>query len=105
MYSNFQSRPSLTRSQIPGGAAELQRDNIDWAVRVRNEPVAGTDRVHHWPRGKVLGGSSSINYMLWVRGHPEDYDAWAREGCTGWSWQVMLSSSLGESHFRMFFRT
>jgi choline dehydrogenase-like flavoprotein len=42
------------------------------------------------PRGKALGGSSAINAMLYVRGHPSDYDGWAGQGCDGWSWQDVL---------------
>lgn len=43
-----------------------------------------------WPRGKVLGGSSAINGMLYVRGHARDYDEWAQIGCTGWSFDDVL---------------
>ncbi|WP_262690957.1 GMC family oxidoreductase [Kordiimonas aestuarii] len=43
-----------------------------------------------WPRGKVLGGSSSINGLLYVRGHARDYDEWAQMGCTGWSFDHVL---------------
>ena len=42
------------------------------------------------PRGKMLGGSSSINYMMYVRGHPGDFDAWAQAGATGWSYDEVL---------------
>src|SRR5204862_2977600 len=42
------------------------------------------------PRGKMLGGSSSLNYMLYVRGHPGDFDAWAEGGATGWSYGEVL---------------
>ena len=42
------------------------------------------------PRGKMLGGSSSINYMMYVRGHPGDFDAWAQSGATGWSYDEVL---------------
>jgi choline dehydrogenase-like flavoprotein len=42
------------------------------------------------PRGKALGGSSAINAMLYVRGHPKDYDEWADLGCDGWDWQSVL---------------
>lgn len=43
-----------------------------------------------WPRGKLLGGSSSINGLLYVRGHARDYDEWAQMGCTGWSFEEVL---------------
>src|ERR1700680_3895478 len=42
------------------------------------------------PRGKMLGGSSSINYMVYVRGHPGDFDSWAQGGATGWSYADIL---------------
>ncbi len=43
-----------------------------------------------WPRGRGLGGSSAINGMVYIRGHPTDYDRWAQIGCTGWSWDDVL---------------
>ena len=42
------------------------------------------------PRGKMLGGSSGLNYMAWVRGHPEDFNSWAEGGATGWSYADVL---------------
>ncbi|MFH0303132.1 GMC family oxidoreductase N-terminal domain-containing protein [Bradyrhizobium sp. 31Argb] len=42
------------------------------------------------PRGRVLGGSSSLNAMLWYRGHPSDYDAWEAAGATGWNFRSVL---------------
>ena len=42
------------------------------------------------PRGKILGGSGSINSMVYIRGRPSDYDAWARQGCSGWDWESVL---------------
>lgn len=44
----------------------------------------------YWPRGRGLGGSSSINGMVYIRGHSSDYDRWAQAGCTGWGWADVL---------------
>lgn len=61
----------------------------DWRYRTEADPgLAG--RAISWPRGRVLGGSSSINGLLYVRGQPQDYDHWAQLGCTGWSWADVL---------------
>ncbi|MEM9971489.1 MAG: GMC family oxidoreductase N-terminal domain-containing protein [Pseudomonadota bacterium] len=61
----------------------------DW--RYATEPDEGiAGRSIAWPRGRVLGGSSSINGLLYVRGQPQDYDHWAQLGNTGWSWDGVL---------------
>ncbi|MFC3616151.1 GMC family oxidoreductase [Lutimaribacter marinistellae] len=61
----------------------------DW--RYKTEPDDGiAGRSIPWPRGRVLGGSSSINGLLYVRGQPQDYDGWAQMGCIGWSWDDVL---------------
>jgi len=61
----------------------------DWRYRTEADPgLAG--RAISWPRGRVLGGSSSINGLLYVRGQPQDYEHWAQLGCTGWSWADVL---------------
>jgi len=54
-------------------------------------PQANADgRVLGWPRGNVLGGTSALNAMIFARGHRSDYDTWASEGCTGWSYEDVL---------------
>ena len=53
----------------------------------------------HWPRGKVLGGTSSINGMLYVRGNPADYDGWAQMGCRGWSYDDVLPYFRKSEHY------
>lgn len=61
----------------------------DW--QYETQPDSGlSGRSIKWPRGRVLGGSSSINGLLYVRGQPQDYDTWAQMGCTGWSWEDVL---------------
>ena len=70
---------------IPVGYAKTLKDpKVNWLYETEVDPTSG-DRPHVWPRGKVLGGSSSINGLLYVRGQAADYDNWAQAGCTGWS--------------------
>jgi len=61
----------------------------NWAFMTEPQPGLGNRRGYQ-PRGKGLGGSSSINAMLYVRGHPSDYDDWASGGCEGWSFADVL---------------
>ncbi|HZF33525.1 MAG TPA: GMC family oxidoreductase N-terminal domain-containing protein, partial [Candidatus Angelobacter sp.] len=67
----------------------LQGSAIDWGYWT--VPQSGTaGRRHAWPRGRVIGGSSCLNAMAHVRGHPSDFDAWAAAGCEGWSFADLL---------------
>jgi choline dehydrogenase-like flavoprotein len=61
----------------------------DWGYRTVAEPGLGGRRLAY-PRGKVLGGSSSINGMIYMRGQAADYDGWAQMGLTGWGWEDVL---------------
>jgi len=64
--------------------------DVDWAYRTT--PQAGAaGRVIEWPRGKIVGGSSSINAMIWVWGHPADFDQWAYMGSQGWDYARLKS--------------
>ncbi|MEM7253742.1 MAG: GMC family oxidoreductase N-terminal domain-containing protein [Pseudomonadota bacterium] len=75
---------------IPAGVLHLlQNPKVNWNYGTEPEPGSG-DRAIHWPRGRVLGGSSSINGMLYVRGNPSDYDTWAQQGCRGWTYDEVL---------------
>lgn len=58
---------------------------VNWGYRTESDPGTG-GRAHYWPRGKVLGGSSSINAMVYCRGLPADYDDWRAAGNPGWGW-------------------
>ncbi len=75
---------------IPVGYAMTLKDpKVNWLFET--EPDPGTnDRVHTWPRGKTLGGSSSINGLLYVRGQAEDYDGWRQMGNSGWGYADVL---------------
>src|SRR5579871_6890140 len=75
---------------VPAGVLRLQLDSgNDWAFPGTPDPTRN-DRKDGWAAGKVLGGSGSINGMVWVRGHPGDFDEWARMGCAGWSYADVL---------------
>ncbi|MBS0431968.1 MAG: choline dehydrogenase [Proteobacteria bacterium] len=77
---------------MPAGLGKLARYHaINWDYRIEPEPGVADRRIW-WPRGKVLGGSSSINAMCFVRGAPEDYDDWARAtGDERWAWPNALA--------------
>jgi choline dehydrogenase len=62
---------------------------LDWRYMTQPDPGLNGRRLP-WPRGKVLGGSSSLNGLLYVRGQPEDYDRWQQMGNPGWGWDQVL---------------
>lgn len=71
---------------MPGGYAMLMKLGMaNWSYTTEPQPHLNNRRLF-WPRGKVLGGSSSINAMIYIRGVPSDYDLWAQLGNTGWGW-------------------
>jgi choline dehydrogenase len=84
---------------IPAGVLKLlHHPVVNW--NYASAPEAGTaGRSIHWPRGKVLGGSSSINGMLYVRGNPADFDGWAQMGCRGWSFDDVLPFFRKSEHY------
>lgn len=69
---------------IPAAFSKLFRSAIDWDYLTEPQPALAGRQIY-WPRGKVLGGSSSMNAMMWVRGFAADYDEWARRAGPGWS--------------------
>lgn len=75
---------------MPAGIAQLMKfPGLNWNYETEPEPALNQRRLW-WPRGKVWGGSSSINAMCYIRGHAGDYDDWARLGNVGWSFDEVL---------------
>ncbi len=77
------------RVRTPGLVGTLWRSRYDWTYFT--SPQSGLlRRKMHWPRGKVLGGSSSINYMIYMRGHRDNFDHWRSLGNEGWGYEDVL---------------
>jgi choline dehydrogenase len=76
--------------QIPIGYGKTFYDpRVNWMYRT--EPIPGFGgRINYWPRGKLLGGSSSINAMVYIRGKAADFDEWEALGNPGWGWRDVL---------------
>lgn len=81
-------------SDVPVFANFLQQGSFDWQYRLEPQPgracLGLEDGRCNWPRGKVLGGSSVLNYMLYVRGNKGDYDGWEKLGNPGWGYESVL---------------
>ena len=76
--------------QMPGALSyPMNMKRYDWGYRAEPEPALG-NRSLATPRGKVIGGSSSVNGMVYVRGHAKDYDHWAESGASGWGYGDVL---------------
>ena len=86
--------------KIPAGVPRVINDpQLSWGYTSDAEPGLDGRRII-WPRGRVLGGSSSINGHVYMRGVPADYDGWEKEGNPGWGWSDVLPYfKRGERHF------
>src|SRR3984885_2572741 len=82
-------RDRSLKIKIPAAFPEQFHSKLDWDYATEPEPHAD-GRSLYIPRGKSLGGSSSMNAMLYVRGRPLDYDAWAAQGAPGWGYRDVL---------------
>jgi choline dehydrogenase len=75
---------------IPLGFAFLMKDpKVNWCYQTEPEPNMNNRKID-WPRGKVLGGSSAINGMVYIRGQKQDYENWEASGCPGWGYKDVL---------------
>jgi len=87
---------------IPAGMVALMRHpTLNWRYETATQPAA-KGRNLYVPRGKVLGGSSAINGMIYMRGHPLDYDDWAEAGNTGWAFRDVLPYFKRSEHNEIF---
>jgi choline dehydrogenase len=93
-------RDTLPWIHIPAGTLKLlYHPVVNWNYSAEGT-VGSAGRRIHWPRGKTLGGSSSINGMLYVRGNPADFDGWAQMGCRGWSFDDVLPFFRKSEHYQ-----
>jgi choline dehydrogenase len=83
--------------KIPAGFAKQFHTKLDWDYATEPEPALD-GRSLYIPRGKSLGGSSSMNAMLYVRGRPLDYDLWEADGAAGWGWNDVRPYFLKAEH-------
>src|SRR6476660_6706423 len=85
---------------IPVGYLYTQNNpRTDWCYKTEAEPGLN-GRALNYPRGRVLGGCSSINGMIYMRGQAADYDGWRQAGCAGWGWDDVLSYFIrAEDHY------
>ncbi|WP_254521434.1 GMC family oxidoreductase [Natrinema caseinilyticum] len=74
---------------VPAAFSELFESGVDWNYHTAPQSEL-CDRELYWPRGKTLGGSSSMNAMIYIRGQPADYDHWAEVGNEGWGYEDVL---------------
>jgi choline dehydrogenase len=74
---------------VPVALSQLMHSHLDWDYSTLPEPFADRRRIH-LPRGRTLGGSSSTNWMVYIRGHRADYDEWRDGGCEGWGYDDLL---------------
>ncbi|HET6300774.1 GMC family oxidoreductase [Microbacterium sp.] len=74
---------------VPAAFSKLFRGPYDWNYDTVPQPAL-ENRAVYWPRGRTLGGSSSLNAMMWVRGFAADYDEWADAAGSTWSWDALV---------------
>ena len=80
---------TLENIHVPVAFGQLFRTEVDWDYSTAAEPFADRRRIY-LPRGKTLGGSSSTNAMVYIRGNRADYDGWRDNGCEGWGFDDLL---------------
>ncbi|KAF3909182.1 hypothetical protein ABW20_dc0100387 [Dactylellina cionopaga] len=84
----------------PGKVGWAVGTKYDWGFVTKPQPELG-NRIISWARGKALGGSSAINFYVWMRGNKQDYDAWANLGNVGWDFTSMIPYFKKPEHFHV----
>ncbi len=87
--------------RIPAVFGSLINTRFDWGFRTVPQTELN-NRQLYWPRGRGLGGTSSINYMIYLRGHESDFDHWRQLGCNGWSYEDVLPYFKASEHNEIF---
>ncbi|XP_054708986.1 glucose dehydrogenase [FAD, quinone]-like [Uloborus diversus] len=80
-------------SEVPAAAFLLQLTDMDWQYKTVPQKKGALGYDNHqlpWPRGKGIGGTSLLNFFMYVRGNRRDYDRWAKNGARGWAWKDVL---------------
>ena len=77
------------RVSTPATFGALANTRFDWGFRTGPQEQLSRRQINY-PRGRCIGGTGSINYMIYLRGHPSDYDMWRQLGATGWGWDDVL---------------
>ena len=84
MEAGTDDRSVMVRA--PAAFSRLFKTRRDWDLSTEPQRHLAGRRIY-WPSGRMLGGCSSINAMMVLRGHPRDYDSWAADGCVGWGFE------------------
>ncbi|XP_076109497.1 glucose dehydrogenase [FAD, quinone]-like [Mytilus galloprovincialis] len=90
--------------KIPLIGGGLQKSSADWNYQTlpqKNSHFAMNEHRSYWPRGRVLGGTSCLNTLVYIRGSRHDYNQWAEEGCDGWSYKDVLPYFIKTEDYQM----
>ncbi|CAC5396732.1 Oxygen-dependent choline dehydrogenase [Mytilus coruscus] len=90
--------------RIPLIGGGLQKSSADWNYHTlpqKNSHFAMNEQRSYWPRGRVLGGTSCLNTLVYIRGSRHDYNQWAEEGCDGWSYKDVLPYFIKTEDYQM----